>query len=170
MGSSRTRAQTHVPCIGRQILNDCAAREAQVDCFIKLFVMRIMISRSQVTTLLISWHSVWAVIFFFLIFHSFIYLFWLRYVLVAARGIFVAACLIAACGLLSCSMHVGSSSLTRDRTQAPCIGSVESYPLDHQGSPGPLSFSLKHMQLVLFSFHTSEVSGTDICIHCLKIK
>ena len=31
--------------------------------------------------------------------------------------------------------HVGSSSLTRDRTQAPCIGSSESQPLDHQGSP-----------------------------------
>ena len=27
---------------------------------------------------------------------------------------------------LSCSMHVGSSSLTRDQTQAPCIGSTES--------------------------------------------
>ena len=36
---------------------------------------------------------------------------------------------------LSCGMHVGSSSLTRDRTQAPCIGSVESYPLHHQGRP-----------------------------------
>ena len=38
-------------------------------------------------------------------------------------------------GLLSCSMHVGSSSPTRDRTRAPCIGSMVSYPLDHQGSP-----------------------------------
>ena len=36
---------------------------------------------------------------------------------------------------LSCSMHAGSSSLTRDRTWAPCMVSVESYPLDHQGSP-----------------------------------
>ena len=32
-------------------------------------------------------------------------------------------------------MHVGSSSPTRDRTQAPCIGSVESSALCHQGSP-----------------------------------
>ena len=41
------------------------------------------------------------------------------------------------CGMrtLSCGMHVGSSSLTRDRTWAPCIGSAESYPLHHQGSP-----------------------------------
>ena len=29
-GSSQTRARTHVPCIGRQILNHCATREAQV--------------------------------------------------------------------------------------------------------------------------------------------
>ena len=33
---------------------------------------------------------------------------------------------------LSCSMW---DSLTRDRTRAPCIGSAESQPLDHQGSP-----------------------------------
>ena len=31
--------------------------------------------------------------------------------------------------------HVGSSSLTRDQTRAPCTGSLESQPLDHQGSP-----------------------------------
>ena len=28
VGSSQTRARTHVPCIGRQILNHCATREA----------------------------------------------------------------------------------------------------------------------------------------------
>ena len=28
MGSSQTRARTRVPCIGRQILNQCATREA----------------------------------------------------------------------------------------------------------------------------------------------
>ena len=41
------------------------------------------------------------------------------------------------CGMraLSCGMHVGSSSPTRDRTQAPRIGSAESPPLGHQGSP-----------------------------------
>ena len=36
---------------------------------------------------------------------------------------------------LSCCVHAGSSSPTGDRTWAPCIGSAESYPLDHQGSP-----------------------------------
>ena len=39
-------------------------------------------------------------------------------------------------------MHVGSSSLTRDRTRAPCIGSTESYPLDHQGSPRDFFFNV----------------------------
>ena len=29
VGSSQTRAQTRVPCIGRQILNHCATREAR---------------------------------------------------------------------------------------------------------------------------------------------
>ena len=47
------------------------------------------------------------------------------------------------CGMwtLSCDMHVGSSFLTRDRTWAPCIGSAESYPLHHQGSPMLEDFS-----------------------------
>ena len=31
--------------------------------------------------------------------------------------------------------RVGSSSLSRDQTWVPCIGSAKSYPLDHQGSP-----------------------------------
>ena len=33
VGSSQTRARTHVPCIGRQILNHCATREAPQICF-----------------------------------------------------------------------------------------------------------------------------------------
>ena len=35
VGSSQTRAQTRVPCIGRQILNHCATREAQKVLFLK---------------------------------------------------------------------------------------------------------------------------------------
>ena len=31
--------------------------------------------------------------------------------------------------------HEGSSSLTRDQTQAPCKGSMQSQPLDHQINP-----------------------------------
>ena len=33
VGSSQTRARTRVPCIGRQTLNHCATREAQVAPF-----------------------------------------------------------------------------------------------------------------------------------------
>ena len=32
-------------------------------------------------------------------------------------------------------MDVESSFLTRNQTQVPCFGSVESQPVDHQGSP-----------------------------------
>ena len=51
------------------------------------------------------------------------------------QGLLFCVCVCVACRLLSCGMHVESSSPTRDRTQAPCIGSRESYPLDCQGSP-----------------------------------
>ena len=33
VGSSQTRARTRVPCIGRQILNHCATREAHLETF-----------------------------------------------------------------------------------------------------------------------------------------
>ena len=33
VGSSQTRARTHVPCIGRQILNHCTTREAPIKFF-----------------------------------------------------------------------------------------------------------------------------------------
>ena len=63
-------------------------------------------------------------------FKIFIYLFiWWHRVLVVASGL-----LSCSMQTLSCSTHVGSSSLTRDRTQALCIGSAESYPLCHRGS------------------------------------
>ena len=35
VGSSQTRARTRVPCIGRQILNHCATREAHSIKFLK---------------------------------------------------------------------------------------------------------------------------------------
>ena len=57
---------------------------------------------------------------FFLIFIYLLFI-WLHWVLVAARWL-----LSCGMGTLSSGMHVGSSSLTRDRTQAPCIGSTES--------------------------------------------
>ena len=33
VGSSRTRAQTRIPCIGRQILNHCTTREVAIQAF-----------------------------------------------------------------------------------------------------------------------------------------
>ena len=42
--------------------------------------------------------------------------------------------IVTACDLLVLH-HEGSSSLARDQTQAPCIGSAESQPLDHQEVP-----------------------------------
>ena len=37
VGSSQTRARTRVPCIGRQILNHCAIREALIVCTLYIF-------------------------------------------------------------------------------------------------------------------------------------
>ena len=80
--------------------------------------------------------------------HLFIYLFKNIYlfilavpVFVAACGIFVVACGLLSCGMqtLSCDMRSESISLTGDGTWARCIGSAESYPRDHQGSPPPVS-------------------------------
>ena len=67
--------------------------------------------------------------------YLFIYCLFLFILAVPGLSCSMQVLLVAACGLLSCSMHVGSSSPTRDQTLAPCIGSMESYPLDHQGSP-----------------------------------
>ena len=38
VGSSRTRARTHVPCIGRQILNHCTTREALIPLLLKALI------------------------------------------------------------------------------------------------------------------------------------
>ena len=77
---------------------------------------------SQTPSVSVSEGRIRTSLFFFK--YLFICLFWLHWVLVAACGIFVAAC-----RHLSYSMYAGSSSLTRNQTQAPCIGSTESYPL-----------------------------------------
>ena len=60
---------------------------------------------------------------YFLNKYLFICLFlWLCWASVAAHRIFFTV----AHRIFSCSLHMGSCSLTRDRTQAPCIGSSES--------------------------------------------
>ena len=48
---------------------------------------------------------------------------------------FVLDCSISEYKTGSQLQHMGSSSLTGDRTWAPCTGSSESQPLDHQGIP-----------------------------------
>ena len=53
---------------------------------------------------------------------------WLCWVLVAAHRIF-------SCSMWTLSCSIWSSSLTRDQTQPPCIGTTESQPLDQEGSP-----------------------------------
>ena len=81
---------------------------------------------------------VWCFILFYLFILIFIYSFtWLSQVFVAPRRLL-------SCGMqtLSYGMHVGSSSLTRDQTRAPCIGRAESYPLHHQGNPPTCAFYL----------------------------
>ena len=51
--------------------------------------------------------------------------------------------------------HVGSSSLIRDQIQVPCIGSMVSYPLDHQGSPGLTALKTNVYWATVYTFsHT----------------
>ena len=90
---------------------------------------------------------------------NFIYLFMLCWVLVAVCGIFVVAC-----GLLGCRMHAGPCSPIRYQTQAPCIGSVESYPLDHQGSPSSFTFKENNQgqELVEMSSKHRRCSGRQV--------
>ena len=56
------------------------------------------------------------------------------------------------CGMRNLSLrHVGSSALTRDQTKVPCIGSLKSMPLHHQGSP------LREYFKINFSFSFSFI-------------
>ena len=79
----------------------------------------------------------------------------------------VAARRLLSCSMwtLSCGMHVGSSSLTRDWTRAPCIGSTESYPLDHQGSPE--SYFLNSSTLELFYVYLKRICILKVLGICL---
>ena len=57
------------------------------------------------------------------------------------------------------------SSRTRDRTWAPCIGSVESYPLDHQGSPRRFFF-FKIIYLLIYL--VLAVLGLYCCVQAFS--
>ena len=64
---------------------------------------------------------------------------------------FYLAVLVFSCGTHDSQLwHVGSSSPTRDQTLVPCIGSTESQPLDHQGSPrtNPLIYTLTYLWIL----------------------
>ena len=66
--------------------------------------------------------------------------------------------------------HVGSSSLTRDGTRAPCVGRMESQPVDHQGrSPSYLyltqiCFTMTSTHQFQF-FHLVQPEPTKPCFH-----
>ena len=47
VGSSRTRARIHVPCIGRRILNHCATREAPWASFLTSLCLNFFISQKR---------------------------------------------------------------------------------------------------------------------------
>ena len=55
--------------------------------------------------------------------------YFLNYLFIWLPGVLVVAGGLLSCGMqtLSCNMLVGSSSLTRDRIWAPCVGSAESF-------------------------------------------
>ena len=55
VGSSQTRARTHVPCIGRQILNHCATREA-LPCYFD-YCSFIVLSEIRLCLLICSFSS-----------------------------------------------------------------------------------------------------------------
>ena len=68
---------------------------------------------------------------------------------------------VVAAGRLSCGMWDLSSPI-RDRNQPPCIGSVEPYPLGHQGSP--LSWLLLSHTLIAASVLSQWIQRKDTSI------
>ena len=151
MGSSQTRARTHVPCIGRWILNHCATREA----------LRWLFSDTE------NW-----VVFYFLKRLEFIYLliyFWLCWVFVSVQGL---SLVVASRGHSSsrCAGLSLSQPLLLRSTGSRCTGSVVVahgpscsvacgiFP-DQGSNPGPLHWQADSQPLchqgspVLFSFY-----------------
>ena len=67
MGSSRTRARTHVPCIGRWILNHCATGEAPLLLLISSFILLLENILCMILILLnllrpIVWPRIWSIL------------------------------------------------------------------------------------------------------------
>ena len=89
------------------------------------------------------WFSIYSIFFFF---------FFLNFGYTRSSFQFTGS-LVSACRLLNCGMRGGSSSLTRDWTGAPCIGSPESYLLDLPGkSPIYRILSSKYSLHLPFQF------------------
>ena len=97
VGSSRTRARTHVPCIGRRVLNHCATREA-----LEIFPKRKC--RWPTFRLWKNEKMLWQADSFFFNIYLFIY-FWLCWVFVSVQGL----SLVAASGGHSSSRCAGLS-------------------------------------------------------------
>ena len=68
--------------------------------------------------------------------------------------------------------HVGPSSLTRDQTWSPCVGSTESYPLGHQGSLWSQDFEKSQDKVGFTRFSTAghhsalNITHVNSVLHC----
>ena len=111
VGSSQTRARTRVPCIGRQILNHCATREAQFPHF--FFFLNIYLSLAALGLHCCAWA-------FSSCREQWLLLLWSTGSVVVAHGLQNVGSVVVVHGLVA-PRHVGSSG-TRARTRVPCIG------------------------------------------------
>ena len=154
VGSSQRRARTHVPCIGRRILNHCATREVPASHSFLIY---------QTSFFFFKLNS----FFFLIITYLFIY-FWLCWVFVSAQGLSPVAASgghsSSRCTGLSLSWplllrstgskHAGSVVVAHgpscsaacgifpDQGSDPCPlhRQADSQPLRHQGSPQTFFF------------------------------
>ena len=105
---------------------------------------------------------------FYLFFFKHLFI-WLHWVFIAALGNFHLCYGMQDLQLQHMNsqlQQVGSSSLTRDQSGAPCIGDVEFQPQDHQGSP-PFSiftsFFFSIEALLQYCTNQFPCSSSPIC-------
>ena len=114
VGSSQTRARTRVPCIGRQILNHCATREAPLFCFDSCYPNGCeVVSHCGFDLHFPEWIVMLSI--FSWAYWPFLYFLWRN--VYSSLFFFPQPCLTACQDL---------SSWTRDWTRAPSSGSMES--------------------------------------------